>query len=336
MSSRLRSRRRRCSSLGPARRRLQLPAAATATPPPPSAGDHRPRRASPSAAAGPSAAPVKLTVGLGFIPSVQFAQFYLADQAGYYAEAGLDVEFQNKIDPDLVTLVGQGAIDVGHRRRHERHPGRQPGHPDPVRRDDLRQVPVDRVRQGVVGDRDRGRPQGQEARHPGPLRLVLDHAPGAARVGRPDARRPRRSSSTPTSARAPRSQPGAVDAATGFANNEPVQLELTGEEVTVLRVDDITPLPGPGLIAGDATLEAKRDAIAAFVAATLRAMEEITANPQVGLDAAIKAVPELATARDDAGGHPRRDDRRRGRARSRRPTASAPSTPPAGRRRSTT
>src|SRR5207342_2154977 len=43
----------------------------------------------------------------------QFAPFYLADQQGYYDEAGLDVEFQNKIDPDLVTLVGQGAIDVG-------------------------------------------------------------------------------------------------------------------------------------------------------------------------------------------------------------------------------
>ena len=37
---------------------------------------------------------------------------------------------------------------------------------------------------------------------------------------------------------------GAVDAATGFANNEPVQLELSGEEVNVLHVDDIMPLPG--------------------------------------------------------------------------------------------
>lgn len=55
----------------------------------------------------------KLTVGLGFIPSVQFAPFYLADRAGYYRAAGLDVTFQNRIDPDLVTLVGQGAIDVG-------------------------------------------------------------------------------------------------------------------------------------------------------------------------------------------------------------------------------
>ena len=90
----------------------------------------------------------------------------------------------------------------------------------------------------------------------------------------------------------------AVDAATGFVNNEPVQLELTGEPATVLHVDDIVPLPGNGLIVGDATLESKRDAIEAFVAATLRAMEEIQADPEVGLEAAITAVPELGTARE--------------------------------------
>jgi NitT/TauT family transport system substrate-binding protein len=67
----------------------------------------------PSESPEASITPTKLIVGLGYIPSVQFAQFYLAQQNGYYADAGLDVEFQNKIDPELVTLVGQGAIDVG-------------------------------------------------------------------------------------------------------------------------------------------------------------------------------------------------------------------------------
>ena len=56
----------------------------------------------------PSTTPMSLKVGLGYIPSVQFAQFYLAQQAGYYREAGLEVTFENKIDPDLITLVGQG------------------------------------------------------------------------------------------------------------------------------------------------------------------------------------------------------------------------------------
>jgi hypothetical protein len=72
--------------------------------------------ASPSSAGGtaqPSpTAPVALKVGLGYIPSVQFAQFYLADQAGYYRDAGLDVTFDNKTDPDLIRLTGQGAVDV--------------------------------------------------------------------------------------------------------------------------------------------------------------------------------------------------------------------------------
>ena len=68
-----------------------------------------------------------------------------------------------------------------HRRRHQRDPGRQPGHPDQVRRDDLRPVPVDRVRKARPGSTTRGGPQGQEAGHPRPLRLVVDHAPGAAR-----------------------------------------------------------------------------------------------------------------------------------------------------------
>jgi ABC-type nitrate/sulfonate/bicarbonate transport system substrate-binding protein len=90
----------------------------------------------------------------------------------------------------------------------------------------------------------------------------------------------------------------AVDAATGFANNEPVQLELSGTPASVLRVDEIVPLPGPGLIAGVGTLEEQPDAVQAFVVATLRAMEEIKDNPAVGLDAAIAAVPELGTDRD--------------------------------------
>jgi hypothetical protein len=99
---------------------------------------------------------------------------------------------------------------------------------------------------------------------------------------------------------------GAVDAATGFANNEPIVLRRAGIEAIVLGIDDVTPLPGPGLIAGTSTLETKHDAVAAFVAATLRAMEEIEADPNVGLDAP-SAVP----------GWPRRTPRPRSAPRSR-------------------
>ena len=45
---------------------------------------------------------------------------------------------------------------------------------------------------------------------------------------------------------------------------------------------------------GTSTLAAKGDALRAFTAATLRAMEEIVAEPLVGLDATFQRVPELA------------------------------------------
>jgi NitT/TauT family transport system substrate-binding protein len=90
---------------------------------------------------------------------------------------------------------------------------------------------------------------------------------------------------------------GAVDAATGFVNNEPVQLERTGERATVLKIDDITPLPGPGIIAGTATISAKQAAVAGFIRATFKAMNEIATTPAVGVDAAIQAVPDLGKDR---------------------------------------
>ena len=77
------------------------------------------------------------------------------------------------------------------RRRDQRHPGRQPGHPDRVRRDDLRPVPEHRLRQGVVGHQEGGRPEGQEDRHARQVRVGLGDAPGAARLGRADDRRRR-------------------------------------------------------------------------------------------------------------------------------------------------
>jgi NitT/TauT family transport system substrate-binding protein len=90
---------------------------------------------------------------------------------------------------------------------------------------------------------------------------------------------------------------GAVDAATGFANNEPIQQELQGEAVVVLHVDAVVALQGPGLIAGTSTIAAKADSVGPFIAQTLRAMREIGADPDKGLDAAIAAVPELGQNR---------------------------------------
>ena len=250
-----------------------------------------------SAGAGASVTPTRLVVGLGYIPSVQFAQFYLAQQAGYYAEAGLAVEFQNEIDPDLITLVGAGTIDVGIGDGTSVMPAVSNGIPVRYIAAIYGQFPnivFAKASSGIKAVADlAGKRIGIPGRY-GSGWVFLQAMLGTGGLTTDDVK----ISEYPEFTQRTAVEQGAVDAATGFSNNEPVQMERGGTKAVVLHIDDAVPLPGPGLIAGTATLDAKHDAIAAFVTATLRAMNEIKANPAVGLDAAIKAVPELAKERD--------------------------------------
>jgi putative riboflavin transport system substrate-binding protein len=250
-----------------------------------------------AAAPSSTSAPVRLVVGLGYIPSVQFAPFYLAQQAGYYSDAGLEVEFQNKVDPDLITLVGQGAIDVGIGDGTSVIPAVSQGIPIKYMATIYGQFPnivFAKASSGITTAADlKGKKVGTPGRY-GSGWIMLQALLGSAGLTTSDIDVVEYPDYTQRAA----VEQGAVDAATGFSNNEPVQLELDGSKAVVLHVDAITPLPGPGLIAAEQTLTDKLDAIRHFVEATVQAMNEIQADPAVGLDAAIKAVPELGSARD--------------------------------------
>jgi NitT/TauT family transport system substrate-binding protein len=244
-----------------------------------------------------SVEPVDLVVGLGYIPSVQFAPFYFALQQGYYEEAGLTVEFQNRIDPDLITLVGQGTIDVGIGDGTSVIPAVSQGIPVRYLATVYGRFPSIVFAKASSGIETAGDLEGKKIGTPGRYGsgwVMLQALLGSAGLTEEDVE----IVEYPDFGQGPAVAQDAVDAATGFANNEPVELELGGTPARVLRIDDVVALPGPGLIAGVGTLDEKQDAIQAFVATTLRAMEEIAADPELGLDAAIAAVPELGTQRE--------------------------------------
>jgi NitT/TauT family transport system substrate-binding protein len=234
----------------------------------------------------------KLTVGLGYIPSVQFAQFYLADQAGYYRDEGLEVTFQNEIDANLVPKVGQGQVDIGISDGTSVIPAVSQGIPIKYVATIYGQFPsivFGKESSGITSAAGlKGKSIGIPGRY-GSSWVMLQALLSSAKLTPDDVK----IVEYPDFGQGAAVAQGAVDAATGFANNEPVQLELSGTPAFVLHVDDVTALPGPGLIVSTATADAKHDAVSGFVRATLKAMGDIVANPQTGLDAAIKAVPDL-------------------------------------------
>ena len=272
----------------------------------------------PSDAASPSTAapePAALTVGLGFIPSVQFAQFYLAAAGGLLRRRGpqRDAPEQDRPRPHHAPGAGRGRHRL--RRRDVGHPGGQPGHPGRVRRDDLRQVPERRHRQGGLGDRHRGRPQGQEDRHPGQVRQLVDHAPGAAPVGRPHRRR-RRDRRVPGLRPGDRAPAGRRRRRDGLREQRADPAPERGHRAR--RADGRRRRAAAGAGPRDGDRDAGRQGrtrCSAFTDATLRAMDEIAADPQVGLDATFELVPDLAAGPGAPAPDPRRDDRDLGRRR---------------------
>ena len=253
------------------------------------------------APSGPGSSPApgvatKLNVGLGYIPSVQFAAFYRADQAGYYAAEGLTITFQNAIDADLVPKVGAGTLDLGLSDGTSVIPAVSQGVPIKYVSTVYAKFPSIVFAKASSGITDANGLVGKKLGIPGKYGsswIMLQALLASKKHTTSDLT----IVEYPDFGQGAAVTAGAVDAATGFDNNEPVQLALTGEKVTILRVDDVTPLPGPGIIVGTTTVTTKRAAVVAFVRATLRAMNEIAATPSVGLDAAIKAVPDLAKNR---------------------------------------
>jgi NitT/TauT family transport system substrate-binding protein len=253
-----------------------------------------PSAIAPSSPASPSAAAtVPLTVGLGFIPSVQFAQFYLAEQSGAYEAAGLDVTLQNKIDPDLITLLGQGAVDIGSGDGTSVIPAVSQGIPVVYTSTIYGQFPSVVLAKADSGITSAADLKGKKIGIPGKFGsswIMLQALLQSAGLTPDDVE----IVLFPDFGQAAALQQGAVDAATGFANNEPIQLRKAGIEPVVLTVDDVVPLPGPGLVTGTMTLADKHDALARFTAVTLDAMDQIAADPQQGLDATFAVVPDLA------------------------------------------
>jgi len=56
---------------------------------------------------------IQITIGMGYIPNIQFAPFYVALQKNYFAIEGLDVKFDYGFDTDIIKLLAADKLDFG-------------------------------------------------------------------------------------------------------------------------------------------------------------------------------------------------------------------------------
>ena len=242
--------------------------------------------------ASPSVAlrPVRLL--LGFQPDVQFAAFYYAQQAGVYADAGLEVSIEYKSDADLARLVADGQAEFGVMDATDVMISRTAGIPIKYVATVYQDFPV-----ALIG------PKGSVPTDPAALVGKRIGTPGqygsswhallallAAGHLTPDDVTIRE---YPQFNQVDGLLNGDVDLITGYRNNEPLRLAAQGMETDLLTVDQLAPLPGPGIVVGDELLASDEPLVQAFINATAMAQAPIKADPQLGVDAAANVVPAV-------------------------------------------
>jgi NitT/TauT family transport system substrate-binding protein len=251
-------------------------------------------------AATESAASLRpITLLLGFRPDVQFAPFYVAQQEGYYADAGLDVTIEHKQAPDVQRLVASGEAEFGVADATDVMIARTSGIPIRYASTLYQSFPVALIgEEGSVPEEPAGL-AGLTIGTPGPFGsswhalLALLDAGGLTEDDVTIREYPQFNQVDGLSN-------GDVDLITGFRNNEPLRLEARGIAVDMLTLDEIAPLPGPGVIVGDDLLNDDPDLVRAFVEATAAAQRAVIDDPEIGFAAAENEVPSVAEDPDVA------------------------------------
>lgn len=238
-----------------------------------------------------------LTIGLTYIPNVQFSAFYLGVAEGIFTKHGLDVKLRHHgQQEDVFGAVLAGQEDVVFASADEAMVAASQGRDLRTFATSYQRYPI-----AVIGD----------ARVPGidpqaGLEALKGHSLGIpghygssyyaalaaiheAGLTEDDVRLMDIGYTGVSALTA-----GKVDFIMGFVNNELVQLEASGASVSVQPIsDDAQPrLVGPSLVTvGTRT---SNDVLKALADAMLEAEKAVVADPEAALDATAKEVPALA------------------------------------------
>jgi NitT/TauT family transport system substrate-binding protein len=240
-----------------------------------------------------------VTLLLGYRPDVQFAPFYVAQRDGYYAAAGIEVTIEHKQAPDVQRLVASGEAEFGVADATDVMIARTQDIPVRYASTLYQRFPVALIgAAGSVPDDPAGL-AGASIGTPGPfgsswhaLLALLDA--GGLTADDVTVRE------YPQFNQVDGLLNGDVELITGFRNNEPLQLAARGVATSVLTIDDVAPLPGPGIIVGDELLDADPDLVRAFVQATAAAQAAVIDDPDLGFEAARQVVPAIDESPDVA------------------------------------
>lgn len=244
----------------------------------------------------------QLTLGLTYIPNIQFAPFYVAEEKGYYKDAGLQVTLHHhSASEDLFGGLKAGKEDLVIAGGDEVLQGRASSVPVvdvmtlykryPV----ALLVPADSPIRTASDLRDRsiGVPGPYGETYFGLLALMAEAGLTTKDVTVKSIGYTQQAALTGKR----------VDGVMGFVNNDQITLERAGVDVRAVNLAEesgAASLISSGVGASESLLAKRPDDVRKFVRATLRGVEFTLAHPKEAIELSRSHIPGLKGAKSEA------------------------------------
>lgn len=248
-------------------------------------------RLQPQPTAGPALQEVR--IGMAFVPNVQFAPFYVADDKGYFAAEGIKPIYDYGFEQDVVALTAQDQLTFTNAGGPTTIIARSHGVGVQYFIKEYQTLPIavfGLADQGVHRLEDlKGKTVGQ------PMPSGETYIGFSIMLRKAGLKASDMQLTTIGFTQVESLLGNKVQAAVGYSVNEPLQLQAQGKPIFEIDLKDVAPeVAGDGIIASEATLRNKPELARGFARAFLRGLADTIADPEAAFQTTLKAVPDAA------------------------------------------
>lgn len=231
---------------------------------------------------------------MGYIPNVQYAAFYSGVEEGFFAEEGLEIEFDYSYETDGVALVGANELQFSLVSGEQVPIARAEGLPIVYVMAWYRQYPVAVI---AKSDQNLNTPQDLAGKRIGlPGLFGANYVGLRALMGYAGLEEKDLILDSVGFNQVEVLAAGTSEVIVGYIANEPVQLAAQGYDLDVLLVSDYLDLVSNGLITNEATIAENPDLVRRMVSATLKSIQFAVENPDEAFQHCFKYVEGLEDA----------------------------------------
>lgn len=233
----------------------------------------------------------KVHLPMGYIPNIQYAPFYVAVEKGYFAEEGIEIEFDYSFETDGVSLVGAGELPFAVASGEQVLLARAQGLPVVYTFAWYQQFPISIISEPELNITKPSDLSGRKIGLPGlfganyiGLQAILFSAGLTLADVEMDAIGFTQVEAMST---------GQENIIVGYAANEPIILNSKAHPVNELRVADYLQLTANGIVSSEMTIEDDPELVRGMARALARGIEDAIANPEEAYTISAKFVDGL-------------------------------------------